>query len=268
MVSDSNKTLNNIFSSAIGTFVAEIVTLPICTLKTVYQNNPTFTILDTYKHIYYYGQSHNKNYSYRGFFQASSPAIISQIVSTSSKYSAYEFIKNIRNTNIIEDNTNIVGEKDNKIILLNNSMNGIVGGLMGSIVTHPFDLWKNFVQRNESYIHHLEKHNKNIKSLITNGLYQGYTGSIAKNIVLYASLFPLLDYYQSLTPHFWLASLGTTLSVSLLIQPFDYYKVVKMANVEGKIIKNPFRGFSLLLARSIPHLFITMSLTKFLHNYL
>ena len=139
---------------------------------------------------------------------------------------------------------------------------------MGSIVTHPFDLWKNFAQRNESYIHHLEKNNKNIKSLISNGLYQGYSGSIAKNIVLYASLFPLLDYYQSLTLYFWLASLGTTLSVSLLIQPFDYYKVVKMANVEGKIIKNPFRGFSLLLARSIPHLFITMSLTKFLHNYL
>ncbi len=222
MVSDTNKTLNNIINSAIGTLVAEIVTLPICTLKTVYQNNPTFTILDTYKHIYYYGQSHTKHPSYRGFFQASSPAIISHIVSTSSKYSAYEFIKNIRNKNIIENNTNIVVEKNNS---------------------------------------------KNIKSFIINGLYQGYSGSIAKNIVLYASLFPLLDYYQSLTPHFWLASLGTTLSVSLLIQPFDYYKVISMANNEGKIIKNPFRGFSLLLARSIPHLFITMSLTKFLNNH-
>lgn len=254
MVSDTNKTLNNILNSAIGTFVAEIITLPICTLKTVYQNNPTFTILDTYKHIY------NHHYSYRGFFQASSPAIISQIVSTSSKYSAYEFIKNIRNTR------NSTGEENNKLILLNNSMNGIVGGLMGSVVTHPFDLWKNFVQRNESYIHHLQKHKKNMKLFISNGLYQGYSGSIAKNIVLYASLFPLLDYYQSLTPHFWLASLGTTLSVSLLIQPFDYYKVVKMANNQGKMIKNPMRGFTLLLARSIPHLFITMSLTKFLNN--
>jgi hypothetical protein len=267
MVNDSNKTLNNIFNSAIGTLVAELITLPICTLKTVYQNNPTFTILDTYKHIYYYGQSHNKHHSYRGFFQASSPAIISQIISTSSKYSAYEFIKSIRNENIIENNTNIVGEKDNKILLLNNSMNGIIGGLIGSVVTHPFDLWKNFVQRNESYIIHLKNSSKNIKSFISNGLYQGYTGSIAKNIVLYASLFPLLDYYQTLTPHFWLASLGTTLSVSLLIQPFDYYKVVSMANSQGKIIKNPFRGFSLLLARSIPHLFITMSLTKFINNF-
>ncbi len=256
MVSD-NKIFNNIINSAIGTLVAELITLPICTLKTVYQNNHTFTIFDAYKHIY------NNHHSYRGFFQASSPAIISQIVSTSSKYSAYEFIKNIRNRNIVED----IKEKNNKITLLNNSINGIIGGLMGSIITHPFDLWKNFVQRNESYTIHLKNSSKNIKSFISNGLYQGYTGSIAKNIVLYASLFPLLDYYQSLTPHFWLASLGTTLSVSLLIQPFDYYKVVKMANNEGKIIKNPFRGFSLLLARSIPHLFITMSLTKFLNNH-
>lgn len=253
MVSD-NKTLNNIFNSAIGTFVAELITLPICTIKTVYQNNHTFTILDTYKHIY------NNHHSYRGFFQASSPAIISQIVSTSSKYSAYEFIKNIRTKNVVEE------EKDHKMILFNNSINGIVGGLMGSLVTHPFDLWKNFVQRDESYINHLQKHRKNIKSFIHNGLYQGYSGSIAKNIVLYASLFPLLDYYQSLTPHFWLVSFGTTLSVSLLIQPFDYYKVVKMANNKEKIIKNPFRGFTLLLVRSIPHLFITMSLTKFLNN--
>lgn len=260
MVSD-NKTANNIINSAIGTFVAEIITLPICTLKTVYQNNHTFSILDTYKHIY------NNHNSYRGFFQASSPAIISQIISTSSKYTAYEYIKNIRNTSNTS-NTNVVGEEtNNKMILLNNSINGIIGGLMGSVVTHPFDLWKNFVQRNESYITHLQKNKTNIKSFISNGLYQGYTGSIAKNIVLYASLFPLLDYYQSLTPHFWLASLGTTLSVSLLIQPFDYYKVVKMANNQGKVIKNPFRGFTLLLARSIPHLFITMSLTKFLQNF-
>ncbi len=250
MVSENNK---NIINSALGTFVAEIVTLPICTLKTVYQNNSTHTITQSYKYIY------NIHNSYRGFFQASAPAIISQIVSTSSKYSAYEYIKSLRKKDKDTDSK--------ELILLNNSINGILGGLMGSVVTHPFDLWKNFVQRNESYITHLKSNSKNISTFVTTGLYQGYSGSIGKNIVLYASLFPLLDYYQTLTPHFWLASLGTTLSVSFLIQPFDYYKVVKMANNKGNIVKNPLRGFTLLLARSIPHLFITMSLTKFLNNF-
>jgi hypothetical protein len=249
----NNKNFKNIINSALGTFVAEIVTLPLCTLKTVYQNNSTYSITQSYKYIY------NIHNSYRGFFQASIPAIISQIVSTSSKYSAYEYIKSVRNKN--KDSQ--VGKE---LILFNNSINGILGGLIGSIVTHPFDLWKNFVQRNKSYIVHLKSNSTNMSTFIYNGLYQGYTGSIAKNIVLYASLFPLLDYYQTLTPHFWLASLGTTLSVSFLIQPFDYYKVVKMANGKGNVIKNPLRGFTLLLARSIPHLFITMSLTKFLNN--
>ncbi len=250
MVSENNK---NIINSALGTFVAEIVTLPICTLKTVYQNNSTHTITQSYKYIY------NIHNSYRGFFQASAPAIISQIVSTSSKYSAYEYIKSLRKKDI---DTHV----NKELILLNNSINGILGGLIGSVVTHPFDLWKNFVQRNSSYIHHVKSNSNNIISFVTIGLYQGYTGSIGKNIVLYASLFPLLDYYQTLTNKFWLASLGTTLSVSFLIQPFDYYKVVKMGNNQGNVIKNPLRGFTLLLARSIPHLFITMSLTKFLNN--
>ena len=34
----------NCFSSCIGTLVAEITTLPLCTIKTIYQNNKTFTI--------------------------------------------------------------------------------------------------------------------------------------------------------------------------------------------------------------------------------
>ncbi len=240
-------TTKNILSSAFGTFIAEIVTIPICTLKTVYQNNPKFTIINAYKHIYH------QNSSYRGFFQASCPAIISQIISTSSKYSAYEYIKSVRGHS----------EKGD---IFNNSINGIIGGFVGSIVTHPFDLWKNFVQRNESYFHHLRFHSIYKDQFIINGLYQGYSGSLAKNVILYASLFPLLDFYESKTNHFWLASVATTVSVSLIIQPFDYYKVVKMGGFKLKNIQNPMRGFTLLLARSIPHLFITMSITKYFQN--
>lgn len=246
MNDSKNNHYKNIISSAFGTLIAEIITIPICTLKTVYQNNPKFTIQQTFTYIY------NQNKSYRGFFQASSPAIISQIVSTSSKYSAYEYIKSVR------------GNSDKRNII-NNSINGIIGGLMGSIITHPFDLWKNFSQRNESYKDHLKVNSYYSDEFIKRGLYQGYSGSIVKNIVLYATLFPLLDFYESKTDHFWLASIGTTVSVSLIIQPFDYYKVVKMSGLQG-IKTNVMRGFTLLLARSIPHLFITMSITKFFQN--
>ncbi len=250
---DKMKDLKEVYGSAIGTFIAEIATLPICTIKTVYQNHSTFTIPQTIHHIYH---SYGQRPSIRGFFQASSPAIISQIVSTSSKYSAYQYIKEYRG---------ITDKSD----FFNNSLNGIAGGLIGSVITHPFDLWKNFSQRNASYATHLKNaRSKGIRYFIKDGLYQGYTGSIAKNVVLYASLFPLLDFYQSKTSHFWLASLGTTLSVSLLIQPFDYYKVVKMGTISNSQIhiRNISRGFSLLLARSIPHLWITMSITRIFTN--
>lgn len=222
-----------VLSSSLSTFIAEVSTLPICTVKTIYQNEPTFTIPQTIQNIY-------KNQGIRGFFQATTPALLSQIVSTSSKFSFYRYIQGMRETK--------------KEDIWNNAFNGMVGGLLGSIFTHPFDVWKNFSQRNFSYKRHLLEQ-KNWKDMIQHGLYQGYSGSIMKNMVLYASLFPIHDYYRTLTPNFFLSSVATTVTVSVIIQPFDYYKVVKMA---GNQIKNPLRGMSLLLARSIPHFYITM----------
>ncbi len=224
-----------VLSSSISTFVAELTTLPICTVKTIFQNDVKSTIPKIIENIY-------KNQGIRGFFQASTPAILSQVVSTSSKFSFYRYIQDQRKTK--------------KEDVWNNALNGMLGGFIGSIFTHPFDVWKNFSQRNFSYKQHFLDQ-KTIKDKIRYGLYQGYSGSIMKNVVLYASLFPIHDYYRTLTSNLFLASMATTVSVSLIIQPFDYYKVVKIA---GNQIKNPMRGISLLLARSIPHFYITMYL--------
>ena len=78
---------SNLVPSLIGTLSAEIITLPICTIKTVYQNNHTHkSIKSTINHII-------KNNGYRGFIQASPHAILSQLVSTSTKFSFYHKIK-------------------------------------------------------------------------------------------------------------------------------------------------------------------------------
>jgi hypothetical protein len=235
----------NCFSSCIGTLVAEVVTLPLCTIKTIYQNNKTLTIPETVHSII-------KTQGVKGFFTASTPAIITQVLSTSSKFTLYEKIKHIRKT-----------EKSN---VLDNSINGVISGLSGSLITHPFDVWKNFTQRNENYWLHL-KHSgsKSTGSLIKTGLYQGYTGSIGKNIALYSSLFPLNDFYKSKFNSIYISAPLTTLTVSLIVQPFDYYKVVKVA---GNLPSQPFRGFTLMLARSIPHFTITMLITDWISNQL
>lgn len=229
---------NNLIPSLIGTLSAEIITLPICTVKTVYQNNPTHkSIRYTIKHII-------ENIGYKGFIQASPHAILSQLVSTSTKYTFYHKIKEYRQT---ESND-----------LISNSFNGLVGGILGSFFSHPIDVWKNYTQRNEYF---------NWKSINPKVYYQGYSASMYKNAVLYSCLFPLYDYYKIKFDNILISSVLTTLTVSTIIQPFDYYKTVKMAgsNVKLNSIPNIFqfgRGFTLMLSRSIPHFFITMVITE------
>lgn len=228
-------------ASCAGTLAAEILTLPVCTTKTIYQNNKRLSVRNSIKQIY-------ESNGVKGFFAASTPAIISQMLSTSIKFSIYEVIKKKRQT----DNSDI----------FNNSLNGMIAGLLGSFITHPLDAWKNFRQRNENYSVHL-KNQTSFNTFITKGLYPGFSGTIGKNVSLYATLFPLNDFYKSKFDSIYISAPLTTLTISLFVQPFDYYKVVKMA---GTIPTNLFRGFWLMLARNIPHFTITMGITDFINK--
>ena len=141
--------------------------------------------------------------------------------------------------------------------MISNSLNGLVGGILGSFFHHPIDVWKNYAQRNEYF---------NWKSFNLKLYYQGYSASVYKNAVLYSCLFPLYDYYKTKFDNILISSVLTTLTVSIIIQPLDYYKTVKMAGSKVKFdLFNIFqfsRGFSLMLARSIHHFFITMTITE------
>lgn len=180
---------------------------------------------------------------YKGFIQASPHAILSQVISTSTKYTFYHKIKKFRQTDSND--------------LISNSLNGMMGGILGSFFSHPIDVWKNYAQRNEYF---------NWKSLNLKLYYQGYTASIYKNAVLYSCLFPLYDYWKKKFDNILISSVLTTMTVSTIIQPFDYYKTVKMAGNDVKIdiknIKQLGRGFNLMLLRSVPHFFITMAITE------
>jgi hypothetical protein len=213
-------------SSATGTLCAELITLPICTVKTVYQNSqPNINIKNVVVDIY------KTRGGLTGFFQASTPAVISQVLSTAFKYHFYIQCKSIRQTDSGD--------------LLSNSVNGMMGGIMGSFLTHPIDVWKNYVQRGEKYPWTLR------------ALYQGYSGSIAKNVVLYSCLFPLYDYFSIRTGSQTVASVATTLTCSIMVQPVDYYKTVRMSGNTFHGYRNLYRGFFLMVSRSVPHFMIT-----------
>jgi hypothetical protein len=90
----------------------------------------------------------------------------------SKLYSFYRYLSKIRQT-----------EKSD---IIQNSINGILGGLAGSIICHPIDVYKNYKQRGVNYFEELRIKKYKI-------LYQGYSQTIIKNIVLYSILYPTYD---------------------------------------------------------------------------
>ena len=230
--------MEHFISSSIGSACAEVLTLPICTIKTIYQTQQQtnkLTPVQIITHLY-----QTKGIS--GFFQASTPAIISQVLSTSSKYYLYHAIKDYRQT------------ADSDIV--SNSINGGLGGLGGSVLSHPFDVWKNHLQRGKPLL------NLQIKTL-----YSGYSGTIAKNILLYSMLFPVYDFYKLHIASPVMASIVTSITCSLITQPLDYYKTVLMSGNKFAGWRNPYRGYSLMISRTIPHFMISMAITDNIKGY-
>ena len=227
--------MENFISSSIGSACAEIITLPICTIKTIYQTQTQLTPRQIITNLY-------QTKGVKGFFQASTPAIISQVLSTSSKYYLYHAIKDYRQT----EDSNIIS----------NSINGGLGGLGGSLLSHPFDVWKNHLQRGQTLL------NFQIKTL-----YSGYSGTIAKNILLYSMLFPVYDFYKLHITNPLIASIFTSITCSLVTQPLDYYKTVLMSGNKFAGWTNPYKGYSLMISRTIPHFMISMTITDNIKVY-
>jgi hypothetical protein len=227
-----------LLANSVGVAIAEIVTLPICTVKTNYQTN-------NHKDIkYIINEIYRKN-GLKGFFEAKFTAIASQTISTASKYYFYNQIKNYRGTD----------SKD----IINNSINGMFGGICGSIFSHPIDVIKLEQQRQISFSNIID----NIRKNNIRYLYRGYSQSIIKNILLYSSMYPVYDFYKKYINSTLISAPLTTITITLFLQPIDYIKINVMTS--NKVIyRNLYRGLTLNLGRSIPHFLITMSIMEFI----
>lgn len=220
--------MDSFVCNAIGTLTAEIITLPICTIKTVYQNQQQHSARESIRWIY-------ETYGWRGFISASKPALLSQVVSTSSKYGLYQMMK-----------------PENPDRMIERMMVGAFSGIIGSFFHHPIDVWKVHVQQGKIW-----------EWRKWNTWYSGYMGTISKNIVLYSCLFPFYDFYEEHLPEGWgwMKAPCTTMTVSLFVQPFDYYRVVRMSGGKPDWRKS-YRGYGWMVGRAIPHFAITMWMTE------
>lgn len=228
---------DNLKNSAIATGIAEVLTLPICTIKTNYQNSSSTSIKCTTQSIY------NKS-GIKGFYKASFPAISSQIFSTTTKYVFYQWLN------------------DQNYKYNNKVTNGIAAGIMSSLMTHPIDMIKIYRQMNTNFKPEIKKYGPMV-------FYRGYSKTFGKILLSSALFFPLYDMYYEKTSNAIVSSFGSAVTSTLIMHPVDYLKTRHIYNLplyQGFNPKIYYKGLSLNLLRIVPHFMIVMTIIDYLKN--
>ncbi len=232
----------NLLCSATATAVAEVVTLPICTLKTFVQNQPLGTspsILNCTKTIY-------RQHGFRGFIHGSSVATAGQIISTSSKYVLY------RSLGTWEVNP----WKEYRVF------NGLVSGVLTTVITHPLDFVKVHWQMKTPIAPVLRKEGASV-------IYRGYSKTLSKVGLGSMLFFPIYDWLNK--DFGWgqsAAAFGSAVMSTCIMQPVDYLKVRHLYHANTHLswyVKKPwelYRGISLNLMRIVPHFCLVMVITE------
>jgi hypothetical protein len=215
--------------------VAELFTLPICTLKSNYQNSNSDSAIRTFKSMVQISKTeYNGNY-FKVFYKASVPAVTSQVFSTTSKLALYRKFDE---------------HSPYKIA------NGAAAGFFVSLITHPIDRIKIHLQMASS------KTTLN-NSQMYNGIYTGYSKTFTKTIIGGMLYYPLYDYIKSYNFTPFQSSFISSVISTLALHPFDYMKTRHMYNLPWFAGYNPLsymKGVHLNLIRIVPHFVIIMTL--------
>lgn len=231
--------LDRIIISSSTTVVAELITIPICTIKTIVQTTETKNSIPKIISYTY------KSRGLKGFYAASLPASLSTAIALTAKYSFYEQIKKKRQNNISD--------------LKNNLINGMLAASAASIFHHPFDVVKIHNQRGDK-----------IKTIINrDGIIKtftrGYYGTVGRNIMT-SMTFPVYDYckYQVTNNDLPLiiAPISSAIITTTLLQWVDFIRNNSLAGTSwfnhGNILKY-YNGYSLGLLRNVIHFTIFMT---------
>lgn len=225
-------TTKYIVSMSTGAFVAEIVTLPICTIKTNYQNAlHKVTIAQVTTNLW-------TNYGYRGFYNSTTIALSSQIFAVTSRYVLYRHI-----------NTKV----DNLML------SGLCSGILTSLVTHPLDVLKVHMQMNTTFITEYKKIGAKI-------LYRGYSKTFSKYATGSMCFLPIRDILIKHNIDNTYASLISAVTSTIITQPFDYLKVRQTYGIYSNTYSLWFKGLSLNLCRVVPHFTIMMGVSDYVEK--
>ena len=229
----------NLVISSFSTGIAEIVTLPICTVKTNFQNTNSKSIISTIKHIFNRG-------GIRGFYSASYPAIFGQMISTSTKYTLYRYFNQYN---------------DNKS-MFKSFLNGLCAGICSSLITHPLDTVKIHLQMNKAFVPELKRNGFKI-------FYRGYSKTLCKIGASSGFFFPIYDKCNSIFENPSIASFFSAIISTTLMHPLDYLKtrhIYGLSLYNGLNPLNYYKGLTLNMARIVPHFTIMMTILEFLSS--
>lgn len=228
----------DLLASVTAGAVAEFMTLPICTIQTVYQTQKNLGNAQR-EGIIVMSRNLYRTHGLKAFYNASASAITCQMVSTGSKFTLYKALQKYRGNEVND--------------VWNNMITGGLAGVMSVAFTQPFDVMKNYHQRQVSIVPDLKKN-----PMV---LYAGTKQSVTKSALLVASLFSVNDLCRSHINNAGLAAMATSLLISPVIHPIDLLKRRAMAGERLWLGWNPkhyYRGMFLNWLRSMPHFAISM----------
>lgn len=228
-------TIRNLGNSVIAATCAELITLPICALKTNYQNTASNSIISTFIKI-------KQTSGIKGFYNASLPAISSQAFSTSIKYCIYK--------RLIKEFSDESPGLDKRFLC------GTTSGLISTIFTHPIDVIKIHMQMRKSFITELKK-----EGLFLFG--RGYSKTLSKILIASTLYLPLMDYFTERTGNIYSGAILSSIISTTCVHPLDYLKTRHVYNLPLYTGLNPmiyYKGLSLNLLRIVPHFTIMMAI--------
>lgn len=284
--------MEHLISAALATGIAELVTVPVCTLKTRYQNAaPTAGFaspLDLARKMV-------RQEGLVAFYRASVPAMATQVFSTASKWYLYRYLLTGNNKQSSrhhhqqqQQQANSSKKNNNGQPFIQRSAYGIISSVSVSVATHPMDWVRVQLQMNQSknYVNLIREHGLLV-------LYRGYSKTLTKATIGGSLFFPIRDHThdflerdfgEMLTPKSlsFLSSLTSAVGSTMLMQPFDYLKTRQLYGNDASYLRSVrqsrasvfstvsklYTGLGLNLIRIVPHFTIVMTCNDMIYRYI
>lgn len=224
--------MNSIIPTLLGVSCAELITLPICTLKSIYQVED--------KNM---KQSINKMIKNPlCIIKSSLPAVYVQVINSFYKLTLFNHLKCYTSSKL-------------DLILL-----GILISTSNILLSHPIDYIRVCIQTNQKY------------QLNFSNITKGILSNFYKQVVAGSLYLPLREILKNNYPtvESWKLGLLAAFIGTCIVHPFDYFKTYLMGNsLDTKInISKAYRGLHINLTRILPHFVLMTELTEYFSKIL